>query len=75
MDWLKNMFLVDGQKSMTKIWGTVATVAGAVLVLPTLGLGIVVPPAVIGVAALVTIVSGKLTVDGARDAINKIAKK
>lgn len=59
--------------SMTKIWGGVVTVSGTIVGL-ALGGVIEVPKNVLGVLIAIGAASGKMTIDAARDAIDKIKK-
>ena len=71
MSVLKDMFAVGGKISYTKLWGTVASASASVLALQAAGVQL--PHYVVIAAAIIGAISGKLTIDGARNAVEKVA--
>lgn len=69
------LFNSENKISLTKLGGTIVSIAGIVLTFPEAaaqaGIVIVLPGAVKMIAWLICFVGGKLLVDGARDAIDK----
>lgn len=59
--------------SMTKVWGTVVSASGTVVALALAGV-VEVPKNVLGVLIFIGAASGKMTIDAARNAIDKLKK-
>jgi hypothetical protein len=70
--WILNS---DGAVSLTKIGLNVAGAGAAILAVPTLGLGIAVPAAILTAAKLACVIGGMLAGTGAKDTADKNADK
>jgi len=72
----KLLFNADNKVSMTKVGSALIAIAGIVIAVPPAanqaGMAIDIPSSITTIAWLVLFIGGKLGVDGARDAIDKV---
>lgn len=61
----------QGEISTTKIGGEIMGLAGIIIAIPTMGLGVAVPVAVMTAAKLALAIGGMTAINGARDAMDK----